>query len=87
MKETFFYEQPTVSHLNEMLVILYTEQATHSFGTTADLNQLVDNHKHKVGSIAINNVDADFDGTPESVIVDINFNDVKGEDVKSVVIV
>ena len=70
-----------------MLVILYTEQATHSFGTTSDLNLLVDSHKHKVGSIAINNKEMDFDSKAESIVVDISFNDVKGEDIKSMVIV
>lgn len=59
MTETSFFEQPSVSHLNELLVMVYTAEATHSFGTTADLNQLVDSHQHKAGVISIEKVQGD----------------------------
>ena len=65
--ESYYYEQPSISHLNELLVILYTEQATHSFGTTADLNYLVDSHQNKVGVVSIQNKDTNADGKAEQV--------------------
>jgi hypothetical protein len=55
--ESYYYEQPAVSHLNELMVVLYTEQATHTFGTTAELNQLVDSHSNKAGMISIQSSD------------------------------
>lgn len=33
--------------------MVYTDDATHSFGTTADLNMLIDAHNHKAGFISI----------------------------------
>ena len=41
MTETTFTEQPNVRHLNEMLVILYTDNQTYTFGTTDNLNNML----------------------------------------------
>jgi hypothetical protein len=34
IKETVIYEQPQVTHLNEMIVIVYTDAMTYTFGST-----------------------------------------------------
>lgn len=73
--------------MNELLVILYTEQATHSFGTTADLNFLVDSHQHKVGSVTIQNKDHNADGKAEQVQVSLSFKNIDPTAIKSVVII
>jgi len=41
MTETTYTEQPNVRHLNEMLVLLYTENQTYTFGTTENLNDML----------------------------------------------
>jgi len=41
MTETTFTEQPRVRHLNEMLVVLYTDSQTYTFGTTDNLNNML----------------------------------------------
>jgi len=41
MTETTYTEQPNVRHLNEMLVLLYTENQTYTFGTTENLNEML----------------------------------------------
>lgn len=87
MAETTFFEQPTISHLNELLVMLYTDDATHSFGTTSDLNQLVDSHKHKAGVISIEKVDTNGDKKAEQILVSISFNNIDPAAIKSIVIV
>ena len=73
--------------MNELLVVLYTEQATHSFGTTADLNHLVDSHEHKAGVIAIQNKDVDGDGKTDQLKVDLSFTDIDPHAIKSIVII
>ena len=41
MTETTYTEQPNVRHLNEILVLLYTENQTYTFGTTENLNDML----------------------------------------------
>ena len=41
--EQYIYEQPTITHLNEMVAILYTNSKTYYVATTKDLNELVGN--------------------------------------------
>jgi len=36
--QSTFYEQPDVVHLNEILVVIYTEKQTYTFGSTSELN-------------------------------------------------
>lgn len=85
--ETFYYEQPSINHLNELLVILYTEKATHSFGTTADLNFLVDSHQHKAGVISVQNKDVNGDSKADQIEVKLSFNDIEPSAIKSIVII
>lgn len=73
--------------MNELLVMLYTDQATHSFGTTAELNYLVDSHKHKAGVISIENKDFDGDHKSDQVIVNLGFNNIDPSAIRSVVVV
>jgi len=39
--DSFYYEQPEVTHLNELIVVLYTEDQTYTFASTSTLNELV----------------------------------------------
>ena len=51
--DTFHYEQPSVTHLNEMVVIVYTDQETYHAGTTNELNKLLSNSKGVAGMIDV----------------------------------
>jgi hypothetical protein len=35
-----FVEQPTIKHMNEIMVYVYTTSAVYSFGSTSELNQI-----------------------------------------------
>ena len=37
-----YYEQPNIRHLNEIMVYMYTDDGVFSFGSTKNLNDLVD---------------------------------------------
>ena len=36
-----YFEQPAVTHLNELMVFMYTDDGVYSFGSTKNLNDLL----------------------------------------------
>ena len=84
--DTFNYEQPSVTHLNEMVVVVYTDSQTFHAGTTNELNNLLSNDKGIAGNIDIQTVDSNNDGRAEEINVNIGLSGVSPKDVKSVVI-
>ena len=42
-----------MTHLNEMVVMLYTEKETHIFGSTQQLNELVGNSVDMVPNLKV----------------------------------
>ena len=53
IRDSFHYEQPIVTHMNELVVIAYTESETFQAGTTKDLNELFSGSNGKAGIIDI----------------------------------
>jgi hypothetical protein len=47
-----FYEQPSISHLNEVLVYMYTDDTVYSFGSTKNLNDLIDGSTEEATKIS-----------------------------------
>ena len=84
---TFHYEQPQVTHLNEMVVIVYTDAETFHAGTTHELNTLLSNSRGVAGAIDIEAVDENNDGRTEEITVNIGLTGVQPADIKSVVVV
>jgi len=41
VQESFYYEQPEVKSLNEVIIMLNTDKGTYSFGSTSQLNQIL----------------------------------------------
>lgn len=48
-----YYEQPKVSPLNEIIVFIYTEKSTYAFGSTSELNQLLNSDKSEAPLIKV----------------------------------
>ena len=51
--DTFHYEQPDVTHLNELVAIVQTDTETIQVGTTKELNTLLSGTHGSAGSIDI----------------------------------
>ncbi len=51
--ETFHFEQPQVTHLNEMIVIVYTDEQTYYAGTTNELTKLLSESRNVASSIDV----------------------------------
>ena len=86
IRDSFHYEQPIVTHMNELVVIAYTETETFQAGTTKDLNELFSGSNGKAGVIDIQTPDYNKDGRPEEINVDIALTGVNPSEIKSVVI-
>ena len=84
--DTFIYEQPSVTHLNEMVVVVYTDTETYHAGTTNELNNLLSNDKGVAGNIDIQTFDSNNDGKAEEITVHIGLSGVSPQDVKSVIV-
>jgi len=87
MVDTFHYENPHVTHLNEMVVIVYTNQQTYYAGTTNQLNKLLSDNRSIAGSIDIQTTDTNQDGRSEQITVNVGLTGVRPADIKSVVFV
>lgn len=85
--ETFHFEQPQVTHLNEMVVIVYTDEQTYYAGTTNELTKLLSESRNVASSINVQAEDYNNDGLSEEISVNIGLSGVNPEDVKSVVVV
>ena len=84
--ETFYYEQPNVTHMNEMIVIVYTDEKTYHTGTTDELNKLLSNSDGVNGIIDIQTDDHNNDGLAEEITVNIGLTGVTPSEIKSVVL-
>ena len=76
-----------MTHLNEMIVIVYTNEETFYAGTTNELNKLLSESKSVAGSLDIQTEDFNNDGIAEKLTVNIGLTGVKPADVKSVIVV
>ena len=85
--DTFHYEQPQVTHLNEMIVIVYTNDETYYAGTTNELNKLLSESRSVAGSLDIQTEDFNNDGVAEKLTVNIGLTGVRPAEVKSVIVV
>jgi hypothetical protein len=86
MTEDLVYEQPQVTHLNELVAIVYTKARTYTFATTKDLNELVGNAAEIAPTISIENVDLNKDDKNDEIRVKIGLGNIKTEDLKAAVI-
>ena len=86
MVDTFTYEKPTVTHLNEMVIIVYTDDQTYQLGTTSKLNEMLSDNHGVSSVIEIENFDENNDGRPEELNVHIGLAGIRPEEVKSVII-
>lgn len=84
--DTFHYEQPKVTHLNELVVIVYTDDQTYHAGSTNELNKLLSNSRNVAGMINIDTKDVNNDGKAEEITVNIGLTGISPNEVKSVVI-
>ena len=84
--DTFHYEQPQVTHLNEMILVVYTNEETYYVGSTNELNKLLSDSRSIAGKIDIQTEDFNNDGKAEEITVNIDLTGVNPADVKSVVV-
>lgn len=82
----FVYEQPKVTHMNEMVLIVYTNEETFYAGTTNELNKLLSENRAVAGSIDIQQDDYNNDGKSEEIIVNVELTGVDPSEVKSVIV-
>ena len=47
-----YFEQPNIKHLNEVLVFVNTDDAVYSFGSTKNLNDLIDGSREEATRLA-----------------------------------
>jgi len=87
MTENLVYEQPQVTHLNELVAVVYTKARTYTFATTKDLNELVGNAAEIAPTISIDNIDLNKDGKNDEIRVKIGLGNIKAEDLKAAMIV
>lgn len=73
--------------MNELIVVVYTDEETYHAGSTNQLNQLLGNDQGVTGMIDIQTEDPNNDGRAEEIIVNIGLQGVSPSDVKSVVII
>ena len=72
--------------MNEMVVVIYTDQQTYHTGTTAHLNSLLSNNKGVAGMLDIETQDYNNDGRAEEITVNIGLTGVEPSEIKSVFI-
>ena len=65
-----------MTHLNEMVVVVYTDSQTYHAGTTNELNTLLSNEKGVTGNIDIQTIDSNNDGKAEEIKVNIGLTGV-----------
>lgn len=85
--DSFVYEQPNVTHLNEMIVVVYTTDRTYSFGTTSELNELLGTAQSLSPVVEITPFDTSNDGRTDQINVDIFLKNIVPSEIKSVCIV
>ena len=76
-----------MTHLNEMIVIVYTNDETYYAGTTNELNKLLSESRSVAGSLDIQTEDFNNDGVAEKLTVNIGLTGVRPAEVKSVIVV
>ena len=72
--------------MNEMVVIIYTNDKTYQTGTTDELNKLLSNSDGVNGIIDIQTDDHNNDGVAEEITVNIGLTGVTPSEVKSIVL-
>ncbi len=72
--------------MNEMVVIVYTDDRTYHAGTTNELNMLFNNDEGVAGIVDIQTQDSNNDGKTEEINVNIGLTGVSPSEVKSVVV-
>lgn len=80
------YEQPDVTHLNELIAVIYTEKETFIFGSTQQLNELVGNSVSISPTLEIENLDLDKDGKNEEIKMKLSLSGL-ADDIRSIVII
>jgi hypothetical protein len=86
MTEQLVYEQPQVTHLNELVCVVYTKARTYTFATTKDLNELVGNAEEIAPTISIENIDLNKDGKNDEIKVKIGMGNIKASDLKAAMV-
>lgn len=76
-----------MTHLNEMIVIIYTNEETYYAGTTNELNKLLSESRSVAGSLDIETEDFNNDGRAEKLTVNIGLTGVKPAEIKSLIVV
>lgn len=68
VRESLYYEQPAVQSYNEVIVMLNTNRGTYSFGSTSQLNQLLETSEKSLAPlIQVKEKDVNRDGRAESI--------------------
>lgn len=64
-----YYEQPEVTHLNELMVFMYTDDNVYTFGSTKNINDLLMGSTEDASILSpqftVLNHDLNFDGKAE----------------------
>ena len=84
-----YFEQPSIKHLNELLVFVYTDRQVYAIASTQSLNDLIENSNEKSSKLApsfkfLNN-DINSDGKVDSIDVQVSFNS-NGEAIRNIIV-
>jgi hypothetical protein len=84
-----YFEQPSVKHMNEILVFVQTDEKVYTFASTKSLNNLVDGSSENAAEISPEfqflNHDSNHDGNIDQLEVKISMN-TDGAKVRNVAI-
>jgi len=73
-----YFEQPSVRHMNELMVFMYTDDGAFTFGSTKNLNDLIVGSSEDASALSpqftVLNHDVNQDGKADQLEINIKFN-------------